>query len=178
MRALILIASSSLLLLSAGCPTDGGGNPIFQNGEDVPERDPDETWSGDLSEGEPIELDWATGGMGCFPGTESMNWDGNFVFYERSLGEDTDGWLRAIPASGVDVSLLVIKAGATSEGFPPELSSGVSCDASYDRENDGNPGVSEAVKVLGGNEYRLVIGVAGANESASGTFDMQLWLGE
>lgn len=179
MRAIGLTALSSLALLLAGCPTDGGGNPIFQNGEDVPERDPDEEWSGDLSEGEIIDLDWATGGLGCFPGTESTNWSGSFVWYERTLGEDTDGWIRAIPGDPtIDISVMAIKSSVDSTEFPPALTAGISCDTSYDRENNGNPGVSEAVKVLGGNEYRIVIGVAGANDTTSGAFDVQLWLGE
>ena len=178
MRSTAPILISSLALLLAGCPTDGNGDPIFQNGADVPERAADEEWSGDLDEGSTIDLDWATGGLGCFPGTESVNWSGNWVFYERTLGADTDGWVRANPDPATDVSVLVIKAGASTTEFPPDLTSGVSCDTSYDRENDGNPGVSEAVKVLGGNEYRLVIGVAGANDQTSGAYDVQLWLGE
>lgn len=179
MRAIALTLFSFFALLLIGCPTDGSGNPIFQNGEEVPDRDPDETWSADLSSGVEIDLDWATGGMGCWPGTENVNFDGSHVHDERSQAEDTDAWVRAVPETGVDISLYLIKAGTQSTDYPPDLNSSVSCDTSYDRENDGNPGVSEAAKALGGNNpYRLVIGVAGANGTTDGSFEVQLWLGE
>ncbi len=179
MRAIALTLFSLSALLLLGCPTDGGGNPIFTNGEEVPDRDPDETWFADLDEGSIIDLDWANGGSGCWPATENVNFTGTHVFDERSQAENTPAWVRAVPDTGVDVSVYLIKSGTESVGYPPDLNSNVSCDSSYDRENDGNPGVSEAAKALGGNNpYRLVIGVAGANDTTEGGFEVQLWLGE
>lgn len=184
MRAIALTLSSALLFV--GCPTDGAGGPgglgdpggVIANGDDVPDRDPDEVWSADLSDGELIELDWATGSFGCWPGTESVNFSGSHVLFERPLPADNDAWVRATPDADIDVSLYVIKAGLNTVGLPPDLSTSLSCDASYDRAGNSNVGVSEATKVLGNNDYRLLIGVAGANDTMSGGFDVEFWLGE
>ena len=176
MHRAILTLTPLLLLGLGGCAS---GGPVFENGEIVPERDPDESWDGDLSDGTVIDINWASsGGFGCWAGTEDVNFDGAHVIYERAQPEDVDAWVRVIPDSSVDVSLYALQAGTSGTELPPELNSAVSCETSADRETDSNPGVSEAIKITGYNPYRLIIGVAGANEAIAGAFTVELWLGE
>ena len=182
MRAASLFAFSSLLLLTTGCPTDGGPGPLFTNGEDVPEREPDTTWDANLEDGEIIDLDWASsGGFGCWPGTEDVNFTGTHVFENEALSADVgDFFVRVNPADPtIDVSLYAIKTGVDTTQFPPDLPSAVACDSTFDRENNGNPGVSEATVVQGGsNPYRIVVAVAGANDTTSGGYEVEVWYGE
>lgn len=183
MRVASLIAFSSLLLLATGCPPEGGGlGPLLTNGEDMPERAPDITWDGNLDSGEIIDLDWASsGGFGCWPGTEDVNFTGSHVFENDALSADIgDFFVRVNPADpSIDVSLYAIKAGVDTIEFPPDLPSAVACDSTFDRENNGNPGVSEGTVVQGGsNPYRIVVGVAGANDATSGGYDVEVWYGE
>ncbi len=183
MRTASTLALSSLLLLATGCPGDGGGlGPLLTNGAEVPERDPDGGWTGNLEDGAIIDLDWATSGaFGCYPGTETTNFTGNHVWANESLSEGIgDFHVRVNPADPlVDVSLYAIKTGTDGTEFPPDLPSAIACDTSFDRENNGNPGVSEAVTVQGGqNPYRIIVGVAGANGQTSGEYDVEVWYGD
>jgi len=183
MRSITLVALSTLLLASTGCPGEGGGpGPLLQNGATMPETAPDNGWSGNLSDGETMDIDWgSSGGFACWPGTEETNWTGAFVFEDDSLAEGVgDYHVRVTPTDPlVDVSLLAIKVGTDTTEYPPELGSGIACDTSYDRENDSNPGYSEAVIVQGGqNPYRIVVGVAGANGTTSGAYDVEVWYGD
>lgn len=174
--------SLSLLLLSSalltGCPDGTGPGSLITNGAEVPDRDPDGSWDGDLSEGEAIDVQVIEDHQ-CAPGTESLNFSGNHVFYETDQPADEDVYVKVSPDPLVDVSLYVLEVGADSTEFPPELVSSVTCDAEYDRENDLNPGEAEAVAVIGGNNpYRLVIGVAGANGATEGGYTVEYWIGE
>ncbi|MCO4769601.1 MAG: hypothetical protein KDA24_06175 [Deltaproteobacteria bacterium] len=181
MRTASLVALSSLLLLTTGCPEDGGIGPFLTNGAEMPERDPDTEWDGNLSDGSIIDIDWASSGaFGCYPGTENVNFTGNHVFVDEAIGEDMgDFHVRVNPSDPtVDVSLYAIKVGTSTTDYPPDLASAIACDTSFDRENNGNPGVSEAATVQAGNAYRIIVGVAGANDQTSGAYDVEVWYGD
>jgi|GEM_PF-4708210 len=181
MRHLTLLALSSFLALGTGCPGSGLG-PLLTNGEEMPDRESDDSWTGNLSDGSVIDLDWATsGGFACYPGTETTNFTGAHVFVNDALSANVgDFFARVNPSDPtVDVSLYVLKLGVDTTEFPPDLPSAVACDTSFDRENNGNPGVSEAAVAQGGsNPYRIVVGVAGANDATSGGYEVEVWYGE
>ena len=42
-------------------------------------------------------------------------------------------------------------------------------------QHDDNPGQPEVLYVQGYNEYELIIGVAGANGTTSGQFQVEIW---
>ncbi len=182
MRVSSFLVLASLALATTGCPTDGGPGPLLTNGDEMPSREADVTWEANLEDGEIIDLDWASGGgFGCWPGTEDTNFTGSHVFENESLSANAGNlFVRVNPANPtVDVSLYALKVGPDSTAFPPDLPSAVACDSSFDRENNSNPGVSEATTVLGGsNPYRVIIGVAGANDATSGGYDVEIWYGE
>ncbi len=182
MRAVTFLALSSLLLAGTGCPGDGGGpGPLLTNGEEMPTTAPDNGWSGNLSDGEVLDSNWGESPYNCWPGTENTNWSGSIVFENDALAEDVgDYHVRVTPTDPtVDVSLVAMKVGTDTTDFPPDLASSIACDTSYDRANDSNPGYSEAVIVQGGqNPYRIIVGVAGANGTTSGAYDVEVWYGD
>jgi hypothetical protein len=148
------------------------------NGVEVPERDPDESFEADLSEGSIIELDWAQDSdIACWPGTEDVNFSGNHVFRDGIWGgEEMILYIRVTPATvDLDVSLYALRLGPTdTESWPPEIYQ-AGCQTSYDNQFDANPGWSEAVLIEGAATHRVVIGVAGANGETSGAFTIDVW---
>ena len=186
------------LLLALALPLSACGDPVpgplpddddvsgdddddtSPNGDDVPDRAADDTYSGDLSEGATMELSWASqADVACWAGSEDVNFSGSHVIYEFAQGADEVFYARVTPDSAdLDLSLWAIQTGTTSDATPPDLPSAVSCDSSYDAQGDSNPGASEAILLTPYNDYRVLVGVAGAGGAASGAFTLEIWHGE
>ena len=139
--------------------------------------DPDETLSGDLSDGTQISLAWADdSGIFCWPGNENTNFTGSHVFFEVDKEGMDEIWVRAAPGNDVDVSLYTLEFPAGSTQYPPNITSASRCEAKFDQAGDSNPGVAELIGPLYGFPDReLLIGVAGANEQTSGAFTVEIW---
>ncbi len=175
-----------LLAVCSGCP--GGGDAdddtAFVPGDTGPfsvtwpDAGADASWTGDLSSGAPIDIDWADeSDIACWPGTEDPNFDGNHVFYQLSQPADLDLWVRVIPERGVDVSLYAMQfAGGVQT--PPDVVSCVTCEASADWDGDTNPGEREELFLSGYNAYDVLIAVAGANGADEGQYSLEAWLAE
>lgn len=118
--------------------------------------------TGNLSEGAPMRLDWASySTMACFPATQNENFRGNHVLYRFKLPAYSEVEIKAVPGRGQDVSLYAIQIGADNMALPPEISSCVSCESSFDYRNP-NPDETESVKLNAiRNDYTVVVGVAG-----------------
>jgi len=145
------------------------------NGDEVPERAPDETWAGDLSDGATMDLDWADdSSVACFIGTENKNFSGNHVLYDRIAGPGMNVFFRVTPSPDLDVSLYAMRLGENDTSWPPDVIN-APCESSYDAQYDNNPGWSEAVELSGSGTYRIVVGVAGANGAADGAFTVDYW---
>ncbi len=144
----------------------------------VTEIDSTTVVTGDLADGELIDLDWADlSTMACWPGTEDLNFDGTHVFFATYQPDYTDLVVTVTPDAGVDASLYVMQMGTTNYYVPPEISSVVTCEASYDQVNDSNPGDEESASVMAvNNPYNVLIGVAGAAGVTSGGFTLELEL--
>jgi hypothetical protein len=141
----------------------------------MPERPADRSWEGKLEDGKAMSLDWATGtNVGCWPATENRNFDGHHVLTSEVYGPDMDVFVRVTPQDGVDVSLYTLRIAPKDEHLPPTIYR-ASCQASYDRKGDHNPGVSEGVQVRGSHEYRIVVGVAGAAGAKTGGYRVEVW---
>jgi hypothetical protein len=165
-------------MLAAAC--GAAPPPLLNNGAEVPAREADETWEGDLSDGATIELDWAQEtGITCWTAPENPNFTGSHVFYEREQAEGVDQFIRVTPADGQDLSLYGMRTGTDRSDFPPDMASVPTCETSFDQEYDANPGVAEAIEMTSpSNTYRTVIGVAGAADWTAGGFTVELWNGE
>ena len=131
----------------------------------------------DLSSGRSIDLDWADeSDVACFPGTENLNFDGNHVFFWFAQPESSVLTVTATPESGVDSSVYVIQSANRYE-VPPDVVSAVACESGYDAQTDANPGEPDSAEVTATtNPYDILIGVAGAGGTTSGSVTLSLAL--
>ena len=157
---------------------DGNDNPLNQNnGEDSPVRDADDSWMGDLADGTVLDdLQFLEIGY-CAPATENANFDGAHVFYELVQPEATDLYFKVTPSSvDTDVTIYGFQMDPSSTGLPPDgIGSSYACEASYDAQDNHNPGVSETILLRGYYEYRALIGIVGANGTETGEFTVEVW---
>lgn len=140
---------------------------------ELPSRAPDEVIQGNLSSGSTIGMRWAEQNY-CWPATENPNFNGAHVFYQESQPRGTDLYIRVAPANGVDVSVYAIQSTGDFQ-TPPEVSSVWECDAMYDQQRDSNPGIAEVLYMANFNPFSVTIGVAGANTTTSGAYELQIW---
>ncbi len=131
----------------------------------------------ELSSGSSIDLDWADeSDVACFPGTENLNFDGKHVFFWYAQPENSVLTITASPESGVDSSVYAIQSAGRYE-VPPNVVSAVSCESGYDAQTDSNPGEEDSVTLTATtNGYDVLIGVAGAGGTSSGTVELTLSL--
>lgn len=131
-----------------------------------------------LDKGGVIDLAWAAqSAMACFPATENVNFNGNHVIFTVDLPKQTEMTVLATPdAKTTDLSVYAYSVSATGTPvLPPSVTSAVSCEAGYDQKTDSNPGVAETAKLIATtNPYKVVIGVAGANGTKSGSFKLKV----
>ena len=111
----------------------------------------------------------------CATGTEFQNFDGAHVYYTYEQPAGVQVYVKATPARGVDISLIVSQApgGSTGSGAADIVDP---CEVSADLATDNNPGESEAVKVTSiDKSYHLIIGVAGAGGATEGAFKVEVF---
>ncbi len=136
--------------------------------------------AGDLRKGKKIDLRWAANSsVACFPATRNDMFTGNHVFYGFSLPAHSTVDIRVVPTKpNVDVSLYAYSVGATDfSRIAPNVSSVVSCEASYEPMARANPGKSEKVTLNAiNNPYNVVIGVAGSKGLTSGSYRLEVRL--
>jgi len=186
------LAAAALVLSGAVSCTDkgdsgaGGVNPC-----EVPEDNGGwassvapacvgETIVVDLASGQSIDLDWADeSDVACFPGTENLNFDGNHVFFWYAQPEGSVLTVDIAPEDGVDASVYAIQSAGDRYEVPPGVVSAVSCEAGYDDQTDSNPGEAESVQLTATtNGYDVLIGVAGAGGTTSGSVTLSLSLAQ
>ncbi|MBN2800626.1 MAG: hypothetical protein JXX28_15900 [Deltaproteobacteria bacterium] len=135
----------------------------------------------DLSDGAPIDLEWASdSSFACWVGTENQNFDGNHVFFGLTQPANTFLTVAATPEPGLDVSLYLMQMGTDTFIVPPSTDAyPLSCDAGFDQVHDANPGEVEYIETLGyEHDVNVLIGVAGVNGGSSGAFELELYAEE
>lgn len=137
-----------------------------------------ETIELELSSGQSIDLDWADeSDVACFPGTENLNFDGNHVFFWFAQPEGSVLTVDVQPEEGVDASVYAIQSAGERYEVPPNVVSAVTCESQYDAQTDSNPGEAESVVLTATtNGYDVLIGVAGAGGTTSGSVTLSLSL--
>lgn len=134
--------------------------------------------TGKLDTGGVIDLAWAANSaVACFPATENVNFNGNHNVYRTSLPKNSEMTVTVEPTDpSLDVSVYAYTVSSTdTTSIPPNVTSAVSCEASYDKSKDHNPGASESVKLIAlGNPYNVFIGVAGAGASKTGAYKLKV----
>lgn len=137
---------------------------------------------GKIDGGTEIDLAWAANSsVACFPATKNAHFDGKHVAYSFSLPRYTNATVELIPKKAdQDLSLYAYTMGTTRNDLPPNVSSVVSCEASYGSNSTSqpyNPGVTETVVLTAiNNPYNAVIGVAGAQGLKTGDFTLRVTL--
>lgn len=133
---------------------------------------------GKLESGGKIDLAFASkSSVACWPATEDVNFNGNHVVYKTTLPAYSDMTITATPSDPkTDLSVYAYLVATTdTTSIPPNVPSSVSCEAGYDQKTDNNPGKAESVKLNSvKNPYTVYIGVAGANGTAAGAFDLKV----
>jgi CelD/BcsL family acetyltransferase involved in cellulose biosynthesis len=132
----------------------------------------DQSYAGDLSRGEVIDLDFAhESTMACWTATEDQNFSGPHQFFALTMAANRTLTVDLDSQPGVDANLYVIQVGTTIFTLPPDLMTAVTCEAAYPMSTDSNPGaVDSAVVTTFNNPYNVIVGVAGAQGHESGGF--------
>lgn len=145
------------------------------------EKDKVMSFDGDLSSGTKIhDLSWASNSsVACFPGTQNAKFRGNHIFYVTEIPSYSDMEITVIPDDKKhDMSIYAYQDGTTSQAFPLNLSSCVSCEAEHkwDYPKRGKTQDHTRTVFLNSvrNPYRVVIGVAGSNGLTEGSFKLRI----
>src|SRR5690606_26324897 len=117
----------------------------------------------------------------CFPATRNEHFNGNHVAYSFSLPRYTNATVELIPKkANLDLSLYAYTMGTTRNDLPPNVSSVVTCEASYGSTNmthPYNPGATESIQLTAiNNPYNAIIRVAGAQGLKKGDFTLKVTL--
>ncbi len=138
--------------------------------------------SGKIDGGTEIDLAWAANSsVACFPATRNDHFNGNHVAYSFSLPRYTNATVELIPKKpNLDLSLYAYTMGTTRSDLPPNVSSVVSCEASYGSTSMSqpyNPGATESIQLTAiNNPYNAIVGVAGAQGLKKGDFTLKVTL--
>ena len=142
-----------------------------------PTTQPSFSFEDRLDNGAPIDLGFAEE-IYCFPATENENFNGHHILTDFTQNARTSVTVLVTPESRTDVSLYVIQTGIGTQTWPPNISGGggTICEVSYDQKTDNNPGTPEGLTIPGWEyDYRLIIGVAGAQGATQGAFKVEIW---
>lgn len=143
--------------------------------------------TGNIKDGQALSsLRWAEqSNVACFPGTRFEMFNGNHVFYRITLPAASSMVVTVSPKNNAQVSLYALRQGnsAADQTVPPNVSSAISCEASYPiyanlgggrtvkNKDDGTRKV-EYISV--GSAYSILIGVAGAKGAIDGEFTLKV----
>ena len=139
------------------------------------------TYTGDLADGCKInDLSWASHSTtACFPATQNSKFTGNHIFFVTEIPTYSDMEITVIPDDkNANMSIYAYQDGTTSDVYPPELSSCVSCEAEYKWDYPKRGKTQDHTRTVYLNAinhpYRVVIGIAGADGLTTGTFKLQI----
>lgn len=134
----------------------------------------------DLSEGQTIPLEWASSSqVACFPATRFNEYKGNHVFYRVDLPAQSQITITVDPKNNKRINLYALRMGVDDRMTPPEIQVVGSCEASYPIYA-GTPNYQERAKAQSvefmsiRNPYSILIGVAGAENVLSGSYDLNI----
>lgn len=143
------------------------------------------TYIGDLKEGVPIiDLSWASkSSMACFPGTQNSKFRGNHIIFVTEQPTYTEMEITVIPDDpSQNLSLWAYQVAPNNNSYPPDISSCVECEADfkwdYAKVGKTQDHTRKVVLTSLYNPYKVVIGVAGADDSNNGKFKIKISLKE
>ena len=143
--------------------------------------------AGNLKDGVRIlNLRWAeSSSVACFPGTRFEMFTGNHVFYRITLPAQALMKIVVEPQNGKQISLYALRQGMSRQQVPPDVTSAISCEASYPiyadltsgrRVSNKDDGKRRVEYMSVNSPYSILIGVAGANGLTEGDFKLSVQL--
>lgn len=140
----------------------------------IPDRAPDQTFHGEIAAGQVLPLDWAAqSNVACFAALQRPKYAGPHQWFVLPQAVATDLIVRVRPSSGVDINTWALQNGGVTVGQrPPSVSATWRCTSSW----FAGPGQPEVFRLSAGNgALEAVIGVAGVDPAATGSFDVEVW---
>ena len=140
--------------------------------------------SGDIKDGAKLSsLRWAErSSVACFPGTRFEQFNGNHVFYRILLPAASAMKVELVPKDGAKINLYALRQGMRAQTVPPDVTSAISCEASYpiyanlaSGRRVQNKDTGRKIEYISvGSPYSILIGVAGAEGLTEGEFDLKI----
>ncbi len=138
-------------------------------------------FKGNLSEGVFIhDLSWAsTSSMACFPGTQNTKFTGKHVLYEMIVPENAEITITVIPDDKkANFSIYAIQTGVNGTELPPNVTRCIACEAEhkwdYPKVNRTQDHTRSVYLNSVGGQYRIVVGICGADKLAEGGFTLKV----
>lgn len=137
---------------------------------------------GDLANGSIMEdISWAwNSSNACFPGTQSLKFRGNHVFFATVTLPRSITYISVKPTDeNADLSIYAYRIGAQEFRLVPDLPSSITCEADHkwDRPWKGKVQTSERKMEFqnpGGNSYNILIGVTAPKGVTTGKFKVEI----
>ncbi len=141
--------------------------------------------TGNLKDGGKLSsLRWAEqSNVACFPGTRFEMFNGNHVFYRITLPAASSMTITVTPKDGKAINLYALRQGMKQQQTPPDISSAISCEASYPiyanvsktkRVTNKDDGTRKVEYISVNSPYSILIGVAGAEGLTEGDFTLKV----
>ncbi len=141
------------------------------------------TVPGSLKDGVKLKsLDWAwMSSNACFPQTQSAKFTGNHVLYAIDLPPRSVMTITVKPKDdSTNLSIYGYQIGVEKVILPEDLQYCVTCEADHERQflrrGEARTGTRTMRFNAIGNPYKVVIGVAGANNLTEGDFTLEITL--
>lgn len=139
--------------------------------------------TGNLKDGVKLSsLRWAeSSSVACFPGTRFEMFNGNTVFYRIELPAASAMKITVKPKDGKAINLYALRQSMRQQQVPPDVTSAISCEASYPiyanlptgrRVTNKDDGTRKVEYISVNSAYSILIGVAGANGLTEGDFTL------
>jgi hypothetical protein len=141
--------------------------------------------TGNLKDGVRIlNLRWAEqSNVACFPGTRFEMFNGNHVFYRMEMPAASAMTITVVPKDGKAINLYALRQGMKQQQIPPDITSAISCEASYPiyanvsktkRVTNKDDGTRKVEYISVNSPYSILIGVAGAEGLTEGDFTLKV----
>lgn len=141
--------------------------------------------TGNLKDGGKLSsLRWAErSSVACFPGTRFEMFNGNHVLYRITMPAAARMTITVTPKSGKRINLYALRQGMRRQQNPPNITSAISCEASYPiyanvsktrRVTNKDDGTRKVEYISVNSPYSILIGVAGAEGLTEGDFTLKV----
>lgn len=140
--------------------------------------------TGNIKDGTKLSLRWAERSpVACYPGTRFEMFSGNHVFYRITLPAASAMKITVTPKEGKAINLYALRQGMRRQSVPPNVTSAISCEASYPiyanvsktrRVRNKDDGIRKVEYISVRSPYSILIGVAGAEGLTEGDFKLKI----